>query len=205
MSEQANGGASPNGEEPTVDSLKEQLTAVIAERDGLKTKVRTLENASSEVKKLITERDNLLVEKSNLHTEFDNFKKQVKDKEVDHHVATALAAAKAKNPATVRKLLDLSKIEFGDGGQVVQESLTKLIEDVKTSDPYLFGEAESQESAEKKPNSSSTTGGGSAPAVKPVARSTSEKDAYQLALDEAVKSGSMAKLQEVFKKFGINT
>lgn len=201
MSEQVDGGASQNGEEPKVDELKAQLNAVIAERDGLKSKVRTLENASGELKKLTTERDTLLVEKSNLYNELETFKKQVKDKEVDQHVSTALEAAKAKNPSTVRKLLDLSKIEFGDGGQVVQESLVKLIEDVKKTDPYLF-EVVSEEDAQKKGTSSATTGASSGPGVKTVASDTSRTDAYELALQEAIKSKDMNKLNEVLKKFG---
>lgn len=201
MSEQVDGGASPNGEELKADDLKAQLTAVIAERDGLKSKVRTLENASGELKKLTTERDTLLVEKSNLYNELETFKKQVKDKEVDQHVSTALEAAKAKNPSTVRKLLDLGKIEFGDGGQVVQESLVKLIEDVKKTDPYLF-EVVSEEDAQKKGTSSATTGANSGPGVKTVASDTSRTDAYELALQEAIKSKDMNKLNEVLKKFG---
>lgn len=202
MSENVEGSAGQNSEEPNVETLKTQLNAVIAERDGLKTKVRTLENASGELKKLTNERDELLVQKSNLYSEFETFKKQVKDKEVDQHVSTALEAAKAKNPSTVRKLLDLSKLEFGDGGQVVQESLVKLIEGVKTSDPYLFAEPESEGEAQKKGSSTSTTGANSGPGVKTVASDTTRTDAYQLALDEAIKSKDMNKLNEVLKKFG---
>jgi hypothetical protein len=126
----------------------------------------------------------------------------VKDKEVDQHVSTALEAAKAKNPSTVRKLLDLGKLEFGDGGQVVQESLVKLIEGVKQTDPYLFAEPESEGEAQKKGPSTSTTGANSGPGVKTVASDTARIDAYQLALDEAIKSKDMNKLNEVLKKFG---
>jgi len=202
MSDNVDGGASQNGEGVTVEALQKQLNEIVAERDGMKTKLRTLENASGELKKLTTERDNLLVEKSNLYNELETFKKQVKDKEVDQHVSTALEAAKAKNPSTVRKLLDLSKLEFGDGGQVVQESLVKLIEGVKQTDPYLFAEPESEGEAQKKGPSTSTTGAGSGPGVKTVASDTSRTDAYQLALDEAIKSKDMNKLNEVLKKFG---
>jgi hypothetical protein len=202
MSDDTNGSASQNGEGVTVEALQQQLTEIVAERDGMKTKLRTLESASSELKKLTAERDNLLVEKSNIYSQLETFKKQVKDKEVDQHVSTALEAAKAKNPSTVRKLLDLGKLEFGDGGQVVQESLVKLIEGVKQTDPYLFAEPESEGEAQKKGPSTSTTGANSGPGVKTVASDTARIDAYQLALDEAIKSKDMNKLNEVLKKFG---
>lgn len=202
MSDNVDGGASQNGEGVTVEALQKQLNEIVAERDGMKTKLRTLETASKSLKDLTAERDALLVEKSNLFSEFETFKKQVKDKEVDQHVSTALEAAKAKNPSTVRKLLDLSKLEFGDGGQVVQESLVKLIEDVQKSDPYLFGEKEADPAKKSETNSSSSTNGGSGPAVRPVASDTARTDAYQIALDEAVKSKDLNKLNEVLKKFG---
>jgi chaperonin cofactor prefoldin len=73
MSDDTNGSASQNGEGVTVEALQQQLTEIVAERDGMKTKLRTLESASSELKKLTAERDNLLVEKSNIYSQLETF------------------------------------------------------------------------------------------------------------------------------------
>lgn len=52
------------------------------------------------------------------------------------------AAAKlgAHNAETVVRLIDASKVEIGEDGAVKAESLNSMLNDLKTSQPYLFGE-----------------------------------------------------------------
>lgn len=53
----------------------------------------------------------------------------------------AAQAAGAKNTDTISKLVDASKIEVDADGNIKAESVTALLDGLKTTEPYLFGEA----------------------------------------------------------------
>ncbi len=53
----------------------------------------------------------------------------------------------AQNADTVSKLIDSEKIEVGEDGAVKAESVTALLEGLKTEQPYLFGASQQQQNA----------------------------------------------------------
>jgi hypothetical protein len=113
-------------------------------------------------------------------------------------LATALAAAGARNPETVRKLLAQDQIKFGDDGQIVLTSITEMINAVKTSDPYLFQEAESDP---KKGSSTLTSGTSQVPDVKRAADSRTA-DGFETELMAARKAKDpFAAIEAVMKKY----
>lgn len=75
-------------------------------------------------------------------------KKQLQEQMQTEKRATALKLAaqgmKAQNADIVAKLVDMSKIEIGEDGNVKAESVTALLEGLKTEQPYLFGVVQQQ-------------------------------------------------------------
>jgi chaperonin cofactor prefoldin len=194
------GAAQTTGTEDTQsEDLNAKLNETVAERDKLRVKLRNLEKTAGEAQTLKAQYETLLVERSTLETQFNDFKSAVRQKEVDSHVSTALDAAGAKNASTVRKLLDLGAIKFGDDGQVVQESVAEMINAVKTTDPYLFKEVEEDP---KKGTSSSTTVG-QPPDIKRAADSL-KASSFELDLAAARKDSKdpFGAIQAVLKKHG---
>lgn len=85
----------------------------------------------TEAQRIQRERDEALEARAELE-------KRVKDLTVGSAVRDALANAKAFNPATALKMLDLDKIALDDSGVPVKASLDQAIADLRQSDPYLF-------------------------------------------------------------------
>jgi Phage minor structural protein GP20. len=67
-----------------------------------------------------------------------DLERKVRDLTVGSAVRDALTTAKAFNPATALKMLDLDKIALDDAGMPVKASLDQAIADLRQSDPYLF-------------------------------------------------------------------
>jgi len=134
-------GVGDQGESQTTEAgdLKAKLADMISERDKLQIKLRELGKDSEALKSLRKQVEDLMVEKSTVANEYESFKQNVRDKELQTAVTTALVDAGAKNPDTVRRLLDLAKLKFDDG-KLNQESLEELVKGIKESDPYLFKE-----------------------------------------------------------------
>lgn len=190
-------GTNDNGAKSKDDALAD----IVAERDKLKRQLRELGKDSETLKTLQKQVEDLTVEKSKLAEEYDGFKQTVRKAQVETHVATALAAAGAKNPATVRKLLNDADIKFGDDGQVVQESIAEMINAVKTSDPYLFAEADVDP---KKGTSTPTTTTSQVPDVKRVAGNPTG-DAFAVELEAAKKlkgPEAFKAIEATLKKYG---
>lgn len=186
---------------PDVAKLQEDLNKVVQERDSWKVKHRELEQTAKEAKNIKKQLDDLLVEKSTLAEQFDAYKESIRQEKLSTHLSTALEAAGAKNSATVMKLLDKSKLEFGEDGNVTQPSVVAMIEAVKTSDPYLFKEAEEDP---KKGTSTSTTGTSSLPVPKRAADVVTE-DAFTTELKAAQKAKDpFAAIEQVLRKYGKN-
>lgn len=182
-----------------VETLKSALAAASAERDDVKSRLRALGKDSETLKTLRSELETLMTDKSKIHAEFDSFKEQVRTREIDTHVATALAAAGAHNPTTVKKLLDLKTVKFGEDGLIVQESIAEMVNAVKTSDSYLF----KSESSEKKTEETSTpTIPGNLPKVERAVQGQAT-DAFRLDLEAAKKAKDpFAAIEAVMKKHG---
>lgn len=69
---------------------------------------------------------------------------------------TIAATEKARNPEAVVKLLDLSGITVDDNGAIDTAALKAKVEELKTSDPYLFDDG----TGTKKPKADKSQGGG---------------------------------------------
>jgi chaperonin cofactor prefoldin len=181
------------------EDLGAKLNEAIAERDNLKIKLRNLEKTAGEAKTLKSQYDTLLVERSTLETQFNEYKSTVRQQQIDTHVATALDAAGAKSVATVRKLIDLGQIKFGDDGQIVQTSVAEMINAVKTTDPYLFKEVEE----DPKKGISSPTTTAQPPDIKRAADSL-KLSSFELDLAAARKDAKdpFLAIQAVLKKHG---
>ncbi len=55
----------------------------------------------------------------------------------------------AANTDTVARLVDIEKIELDEKGEVKAESITAILDGMKTSDPYLFAAQEGDKAADK--------------------------------------------------------
>lgn len=204
MSTSTTDGTTPQvgeGTEDATKALQDQLNAVIAERDTLKTQHRDLKNASKNVSDLQKQYDALMVKHSGLEEEYTGFKSTLKQKAIDQTLETALNASGAHNAARVKAMLDMSKLKIADDGTPDQASVADLIKALKTSDPYMF-KPEGGEDTGNDQNSGNTTNG-VLPEVKRAAEGQ-KTDAFKLALEAAKKDRKdpYAAIAAVLKQFG---
>lgn len=204
MSTSTTEGTSPQegeGTTPDVAALQEQLNAVIAERDTLKTQHRDLKNASKNVSELQKQYDALMAKHSTLEEEYTGFKTSLKQKATDSYLETALNAAGAHNAQRVKAMLDMSKLKIADDGTPDQASVADLIKALKTSDPYMFKPEGGEDTGNDQ--SSGGTSNKSLPEVKRAAEGQ-KTDAFKLALEAAKKDRKdpYAAIAAVLKQFG---
>lgn len=118
----------------------------------------------------------------------DEWKKKAEDAEknsetelaklrTEHALDSALRDGKAKNPKLVKAALDMEKIKL-DGDKLL--GLSDQIEALKTSDPYLFDEAERDDDPEddKSTNIRLNSGGGHKSAKTPDYSKMSDDEYY---------------------------
>lgn len=202
MSESTTGG---NDQTKTVEgsaevsALQEQLNAVIAERDTLKTQHRDLKNASKNVTELQKQYDELLSSHSKVQEEYTTFKTGIKQSRTDTFIKTALDASGAHNADRVKAMLDMGTLKIADDGTPDQVALAEAINALKTSDSYMF-KPEGGTDTGNDQNSGSTTNV-SHPEIKSAA-SSSTKSAFALELEAARKTKSFDAIQKVIDKFG---
>ena len=176
----------------------QELDAVIAERDTLKTQIRDLKNASKGFTDLQKAHDALQASFGSLQADHETFKTSVKQAKVDTHIQTALNASGAHNPARVKAMLDMSKLQIADDGTIDQESVLTQINALKTSDAYLF---KPEGTAEGNQQSSTPGTDPKLPGVQRAAQGFST-DAYKEALLQARKAKDPFKaIEEVIEKF----
>lgn len=186
-----------------VEALRDQLNAVIAERDTLKTQHRDLKMASKGATDLQKLYDELQTQHSTLTNEFSSFKDSLKQKMTDTHIQTALDASGAHNAERVKAMLDLSTLKIADDGTPDIVSLGDAILALKASDPYMFKPEGGAEMGKSETSGSTTsTTGSSLPEVKRAAHD-STKDPFKLALAEAKKDRKdpFGAIQKVLDKF----
>jgi hypothetical protein len=128
-------------------ALEAKFLEAVSDRDKSKQKLRKLEETAGSAAELQKKFEDLLAEKTKLAEQFEaatgeltSVKESVKQKEMNSVMSTALEAAGAKSISTVMKLVDKSKLQFDDKGQVSAESVIAAIEEVRSSDPILFGD-----------------------------------------------------------------
>ena len=127
--------------------LETNFQEAVSTRDKAKEKLRKLEQDLGESSSYKQKFDELFSEKSTLaqqletiQSEFNNFKVSVQQEKVNATLQSAIEQAGAKSVGTVLKLIDKSKVEFDENGNVITDSVTALIKEVQESDPILFGE-----------------------------------------------------------------
>lgn len=141
-----------NGE-VTLESLQEKIKVLeanykdaVSSRDKTKMKLRELEETSGKSSALQSQYDTLFTEKSKLveqfeatQSELNSLKENIKQEKLNSALSTALEAAGALKNETVMKLLDKSKLQFDEQGNVSSDAIIAAIKEVQESDPYLFG------------------------------------------------------------------
>lgn len=129
-----------------IKTLESQFQEAVGTRDKAKEKLRKLEQDlgdsagyKAQYETLFTEKSKLAEQLQAVTGEFNSFKATLQQEKVNATLQSAIEQAGAKSVGTVLKLIDKSKVELDEQGNVKAESLTALIEEVKTSDPILFG------------------------------------------------------------------
>ena len=173
-----------------LQALEKDFVDAKESRDKVKEKLRKLEEDYTAVNEFKTkfetaetEKTTLQAELERINSEFNGFKEVVQQEKVSSLLNTAIEKAGAKSASTVLKLIDKSKIEFDEQGQVKAESITAVIGELKSSDPILFGETFID------------------PGVKLPGASNNE-NAYTLELRKAT---TPAEIEAVWKKHHLNT
>jgi hypothetical protein len=155
---------------------QDATAALTAERDTLKASLEAATAEAAKVTNLQAALDALTAEKSKIAEEFDGLKSKIKGELVNSTLVKALEAAGAKASTTALKLIDATKIEFDEAGQIVGDTITAAIEAVKASDPFLFGTAGDAKDSQ---------GGPTPPAVKVAATSMNTQTAFETELKTA--------------------
>lgn len=130
-----------------IAQLETQFQEAVSTRDKAKEKLRKLEQDYGNVAEVQKKYDELFAEKSTLieqlntvKSEFDSFKGNIQAEKISTTLQTAIEAAGAKSVSTVLKLIDKSKVELDEQGNIKSESVDKLVKELAESDPILFGE-----------------------------------------------------------------
>lgn len=121
-----------------------RLNEVIKERDGYKTQINNLESEISGLKEVSGNNEALNkkiaeLEESNNKAK-DDFNKAIRETKIENAINLALIEAEAKNPATVKPLINRKDILLTEDGSTVvglKEQIAKLKENEDTS--FLFG------------------------------------------------------------------
>lgn len=106
-----------------VRTAEEERDAAIKERDDLKAKGATDDDAKQQMTAITTERDALLTTVSDLRIE---------------NAVLKTSGYDWQNPAAAIRLLDLSSIDVDKGGKVVQTSLKTALDALVKENPFLL-------------------------------------------------------------------
>ncbi|EAG5398894.1 TPA: phage scaffolding protein [Listeria monocytogenes] len=128
-----------NGKDIT--AAKQQLSEVEAERDGLKSQLTQRDKDIDDLKKDSGTSEELKKQIEDLqqkNTDLEsNYQSEIAETKKNSAIELALASAKAKNPKTVRALLDNDKLELTDEGL---KGLDEQLGALQESDAYLFAQ-----------------------------------------------------------------
>lgn len=182
-------------------TVESNLNEVVTERDKFKSKVRKLEDTAGSAVEVQKKYDELFAEKNKLYEqhesvskELETWKTQARDQKIATELETALTSAGAKSISTVMKLVDKSKIQFDDKGNLVADSISEIVKGLVESDPILFGEA-----PEKKEGQLPGNQGLPNPGVKRAGDSGSSEDAFTKEMRAAKNT---AEINAVLRKYG---
>lgn len=175
-----------------IKALQANYKSAVTSRDKYKQQVRELEESvkgSTELQTKLAELQKELEAKSN---ELTSIKEGQKQKALESALSTALEAAGAKSLSTVMKLIDKSKIQFNEEGQVSSDSIEAAVKEVMTSDPILFGDIDPKKAQENGQEFLD-------PGVKRVGSSATTESAFDIELRAA---NSQTQILAVMKKYG---
>jgi len=123
-----------------VNGLKEQVTTLTSERDGLQTQVGTVNGQLETLKKGHKDDDDLKAQIEKLQadnkTAAETYQSDLAKTKVDYQTELALTQAGAKNVKAVKALLNSDKITLNDKGQL--SGLDDQLEAVKKDNDFLF-------------------------------------------------------------------
>lgn len=189
-----------NKGEVTLESLQEKIKVLeanykdaVSSRDKTKQKLREIEEQASSANTFKEQYEKLLGEFETTKTELGTLKEGIKQEKLTSALSTALEAAGAKSINTVMKLIDKSKLQFDEQGNVSSEAIIEAIKEVQASDPILFGEVD--------PKKESTQNGLGFldPGVKRASEASTE-GAYEKELRAAK---TQNEIQAVMRKYGL--
>ena len=120
-------------------ALKASFQEAITTRDKAKQRARELEVTAGSAAELQKKLDEITKQFETTNTEYSTLKENIKQQAVNSTLTTALEAAGAKAVTTVMKLIDKTKLQFDEQGQINADSVVAAIEEVRNSDPILFG------------------------------------------------------------------
>lgn len=77
-----------------------------------------------------------------LNSEYSNLKENVKSRELDSVLKDVLTKSNVKDINTTLKVIDKTKVQWTEDGQVDATSLEVIVNELKTTDPILFNEVQ---------------------------------------------------------------
>lgn len=185
--------------EQALDQLKAEKAKsqdVILSRDKAKLKLREIEEAHADTSKkyqeLFAERTDLFSKHEAAVSELTSLKEGAKTQLVNSALEAGLQAAGFKAAtATGMKLVDKSKLQFGEDGKVTEESVMAAIKEIQDLDPNLFGEAEA-----------GTSSGAATQSPKgPLVRRAGEAETQGAYEKEMAAAKTAKEIREVFQKY----
>lgn len=126
-----------------INHLKGIKSEAFKERDSLKSKLKEFEDAKAASEAaLLAEQGKFKELYEQTQQKLVALESTLKNKAVDAALKEALQKAGARSVDTVAKIVDKSKIVLGDDYSVDLSSLQSQIDEIKKTDPILFGPGE---------------------------------------------------------------
>lgn len=176
-------------------SAEAKFLEAIADRDKAKQKLRKLEESASAAEELQKKLDELATKYEATTTELTSFKENIKNQTVTQTLTTALEAVGAKSVSTVMKLVDKSLLQFDEQGQLNADSVVAAIEEVRNSDPILFGDPTD-------PKDAATTAQTGKPNLDPGVRRAGEASTEGAFEKEIKAAKTQREIENVLRKYG---
>lgn len=104
----------------------QDINAIKAERDNLKSELEVANNKISDLEK---------IDVDEIKAEVEKYKNEISDLKINHSIENSLLKSKVKNPKAAKALLDLEALK---GSKNFDSDLEAQINNLKKSDDYLF-------------------------------------------------------------------
>jgi len=176
-------------------TLQSNYKSAVSSRDKFKQQVRELEDSVSSATEIKTKYEDLMKQFETVTSELTFINEGQKQKALDSALTTALEAAGAKSISTVMKLIDKSKVQFNEEGNVSSEGIASAIKEIMDSDPILFGEIDPKKAQDGKEFLD--------PGVKRAGDGSATKTAFQQELQAAIAKGDQKLIAEIGRKYKI--